>query len=45
MRTGSKFMDDMSRLMVNAMGVTQGAREEGETAMRSPTPVAGRRIW
>ena len=34
MRTGSKFMDDMSRLMVNAMGVAQGAREEAETAMR-----------
>ena len=35
MQTDSKFMDDMSRLMVNAMGVAQGAREEAETAMRS----------
>ena len=45
MRTGSNFTDDMSRQMVNAMGVAPGAREESETAMRSPTPVAGRRIW
>ena len=35
MQTDNKFMDDMSRLMVNAMGVAQGAREEAETAMRS----------
>ena len=35
MQTDSKFMNDMSRLMVNAMGVAQGAREEAETAMRS----------
>ena len=35
MQTDNKFMDDMSRLMVNAMGVAQGAREEAEIAMRS----------
>ena len=42
MRTGSKFMGDTSRLMVNAMGVAQGAREEAKTAMRSLIDLAGR---
>jgi BMFP domain-containing protein YqiC len=31
----SKFFDDMSKLMTNAMGVAQGARTEAETAMKS----------
>lgn len=35
MQTRSKFLDDMSQLMTNAMGVAQGAREEAETAMKS----------
>jgi hypothetical protein len=35
MQTRSKFLDDMSQLMTNAMGVAQGARTEAETAMRS----------
>ena len=35
MRTGSKFMGDTSRLMVNAMGLAQRAREGAKTATRS----------
>ena len=35
MQTRNKFMDDMSQLMTNAMGVAQGAREEAENAMKS----------
>ncbi|WP_170585450.1 accessory factor UbiK family protein [Ruegeria arenilitoris] len=35
MQTRNKFLDDMSQLMSNAMGVAQGAREEAETAMKS----------
>lgn len=35
MQTGNKFFDDMSRLMTNAMGVAQGAKEEAENAMKS----------
>ncbi|WP_170340009.1 accessory factor UbiK family protein [Ruegeria arenilitoris] len=35
MQTRNKFLDDMSQLMTNAMGVAQGAREEAETAMKS----------
>ena len=35
MQTRSKFFDDMSQLMTNAMGVAQGAKDEAETAMRS----------
>jgi BMFP domain-containing protein YqiC len=35
MQTRSKFFDDMSQLMTNAMGVAQGAREEAETAFKS----------
>lgn len=31
----NKFLDDMSKLMTNAMGVAQGARTEAETAMKS----------
>ena len=34
MQTRSKFFDDMSQLMTNAMGVAQGARTEAETAIR-----------
>lgn len=34
MQTGNKFLDDMSQLMTNAMGVAQGARAEAETAMK-----------
>ena len=35
MQTRNKFMDDMSQLMINAMGVAQGAKSEAETAMKS----------
>ena len=35
MQTRSKFFDDMSQLMTNAMGVAQGAKEEAETAFNS----------
>ena len=35
MQSRSKFFDDMSQLMTNAMGVAQGAREEAETAFKS----------
>lgn len=31
----NRIFDDMSRLMTNAMGVAQGARDEAETAMKS----------
>ena len=34
MQTRNKFLDDMSQLMTNAMGVAQGARTEAETPMR-----------
>lgn len=30
-----RFFDDVSRLMTNAMGVAQGARDEAETALKS----------
>ena len=30
----NKFLDDMSKLMTNAMGVAQGAKTEAETAMK-----------
>lgn len=30
----SRFFDDVSRLMTNAMGVAQGAKDEAETAMK-----------
>ncbi len=35
MQTRSKFFDDMSQLMTNAMGVAQGAKGEAETAFNS----------
>ncbi len=35
MQTRNKFLDDMSQLMSNAMGVAQGAKTEAETAMKS----------
>ena len=34
MQQGHKFLDDMSKLMTNAMGVAQGAKTEAETAMK-----------
>lgn len=34
MQSRSKFLDDMSQLMTNAMGVAQGAKAEAETAMK-----------
>lgn len=35
MSTQNKFFDDMSRMMTNAMGVAQGAKDEAENAMKS----------
>ncbi|MGI3168758.1 accessory factor UbiK family protein [Pseudooceanicola sp. C21-150M6] len=35
MQTRSKFFDDMSQLMTNAMGVAQGAKDEAQTAVNS----------
>ncbi|MDF1727212.1 MAG: accessory factor UbiK family protein [Sulfitobacter sp.] len=34
MQSRNKFMDDMSQMMTNAMGVAQGAKQEAETAMK-----------
>lgn len=34
MQSRNKFLDDMSQLMTNAMGVAQGAKNEAETAMK-----------
>ncbi len=34
MQTRNKFLDDISHLMTNAMGVAQGAKTEAETAMK-----------
>jgi BMFP domain-containing protein YqiC len=34
MQTRSPFFDDLSKLMTNAAGVAQGARDEAETAFR-----------
>ncbi|MGB8623762.1 MAG: accessory factor UbiK family protein [Paracoccaceae bacterium] len=34
MQSRNKFLDDMSQLMTNAMGVAKGARDEAETAMK-----------
>jgi len=34
-QTRNKMLDDFSRLMTNAMGVAQGAKDEAETAMKS----------
>jgi len=33
MQGKNKFMDDMSQIMTNAMGVAQGAKDEAENAM------------
>jgi len=35
MQPNTKFFDDMSKMMTNAMGVAQGAKDEAETAMKS----------
>ncbi|NRB01226.1 MAG: accessory factor UbiK family protein [Rhodobacteraceae bacterium] len=35
MQNNTKFFDDLSQLMTNAMGVAQGARDEAETAFNS----------
>lgn len=35
MQSRNPFLDDLSKLMTNAMGVAQGARDEAQTAMRS----------
>lgn len=35
MQSRNKFLDDMSQLMTNAMGVAQGAKAEAETAFKS----------
>ncbi len=35
MQSRNKFLDDVSQLMTNAMGVAQGAKTEAETAMKS----------
>ena len=34
MQTSNKIFDDLSKLMTNAMGVAQGARDEAETAFK-----------
>ena len=34
MQTRSKFFDDVSQMMTNAMGVAQGAKDEAENAMK-----------
>ena len=35
MQTRNKMLDDISKLMTNAMGVAQGAKDEAENAMKS----------
>lgn len=35
MQTRNKIMEDIGKLMTNAMGVAQGAKDEAETAMKS----------
>ena len=35
MQTSNKILDDLSKLMTNAMGVAQGARDEAQNAMKS----------
>ncbi len=35
MQSRNKFLEDLSHLLSNAMGVAQGARNEAETAMKS----------
>ena len=34
MNANNRFFDDLSKLMTNAMGVAQGAKDEAETAMK-----------
>ncbi len=34
MQGSNKFFDDMSKLMTNAMGVAQGARDEANNALK-----------
>ncbi|MCL4186446.1 MAG: accessory factor UbiK family protein [Rhodobacteraceae bacterium] len=34
MQTRNPLFEDLSRLMTNAMGVAQGARDEAQTALR-----------
>ena len=34
MQGKNKFMDDMSQIMTNAMGVAQGAKDEAENALK-----------
>lgn len=35
MQSRNKVFDDISKLMTNAMGVAQGAKDEAENAMKS----------
>lgn len=35
MQSNNKLFDDLSKLMTNAMGVAQGARDEAQNAMKS----------
>jgi len=35
MQSNNRLFDDMSKIMTNAMGVAQGAKDEAETAMKS----------
>lgn len=35
MQPANRFLDDLAKLMTNAMGVAQGARTEAETALKS----------
>lgn len=35
MQQNNKIFDDISKMMTNAMGVAQGAKDEAETAMKS----------
>ena len=34
MQTRNKFLDDVSKMVTNAMGVAQGAKDEAETAFK-----------
>lgn len=34
MQSGNRFLDDLSQLATNALGVAQGAKAEAETAMK-----------
>lgn len=35
MQSNNKLFDDLSKLMTNAMGVAQGAKDEAQNAMKS----------